>query len=84
MHKLSELMGQNERQKGSILFSFDVAIDGGDDSDIEAIQRILAKQISAAQALLPRCATLGTFQLEDVDLIIEDDYDRLGSINCDL
>ena len=84
MHKLSELMGQNERQAGSILFSFDVTIDGGDASDIEAIQRILAKQISAAEGLLPRCATLGTFQVEDVDLIVEDDYDRLGSINCEL
>ena len=88
MHKLSELKGQNERVSGGILFNFDVQIENIPAEDEQRLytqlNKILSQQLSAVEALLPSGVALGILQMEDIDTIVEDDYDRLGSINCNL
>lgn len=88
MPKLSELKGQNERLSGGILFNFDVQIKNipADDEQklYTELNRIFSRQLSAVSELLPSGVYLGILEMEDIDTYIEDDYDRLGSINCDL
>ena len=87
MHKLSELVGANVRTNGQIGFMFDVIIeDCKEDPErvTAALTKILGQQLSAVQGLLPQGVQLGEFAIDFLDLYVEDDYDRLGGINCDL
>jgi len=90
MHKLSELKGVNERCTGSVLFSFDLKIDGVPAEDEERLyadlQKLVGQQLAALEPLLPHGVSLAEseLQMEDIDVTVEDDYDRLGSINCNL
>jgi hypothetical protein len=88
MPKLSELKGQNERLSGGILFNFDVQIDNipaDEEQQLYAdLMKLLGQQLSAIERLLPTGVSLGVLEMEDIDTFVEDDYDRLGGINCDL
>ena len=88
MPKLSELKGQNERLSGGILFNFDVHLENIPAEDEQRLytqlNKLFSQQLSAVERLLPAGVSLGILQMEDVDTFIEDDYDRLGSINCNL
>jgi hypothetical protein len=88
MPKLSELKGQNERLSGGILFNFDVQLKNIPLEDEQRLyvelQKIFSQQLSAVEKLLPSGVYLGLLEMEDIDTFVEDDYDRLGSINCDL
>ena len=88
MPKLSELKGQNERLSGGILFNFDVHLENIPAEDEQRLytqlNKLFSQQLSAVERLLPTGVSLGILQMEDIDTYIEDDYDRLGSINCDL
>ena len=90
MPKLSELKGVNERCSGHIMFSFDLKIDDIPVEDEEILyanlQKLVGQQLAALEPLLPYGVSLtdSELHLEDVDVVVEDDYDRLGSINCDL
>ena len=88
MPKLSELMGQNERLSGGILFNFDVHIDSYPADQEQQLYadliKLFGQQLSAVERLLPHGVTLGVIEMEDIDTYTEDDYDRLGGINCNL
>ena len=87
MPKLSELQGVNERTNGQIGFMFDVILEDvkeDPDSIREQLVKLLSQQLSAVQGLLPHGVQLGEFSIDFLDLYVEDDYDRLGGINCDL
>ena len=88
MPKLSELKGQNERLSGGILFNFDVQLDNipAEDEQIlyAQLMKLFGQQLAACERLLPSGVSLGNIEMEDVDTFVEDDYDRLGSINCNL
>ena len=88
MPKLSELKGQNERLSGGILFNFDVHLNNipAEDEQIlyAQLMKLFGQQLAACERLLPPGVSLGNIEMEDVDTFIEDDYDRLGSINCNL
>jgi len=88
MPKLNELMGQNERLSGGILFNFDVHLE---DQDAEREQELYSelmnlfgKQLAAIEHMLPKGVTLGVLHMEDVDTYVEDDYDRLGDKDANL
>ena len=87
MPKLSELQGVNVRTNGQIGFMFDVVVeDCKDDPErvTAALTKLLSQQLSAVQGLLPQGVQLGEFAIDFLDLYEEDDYDRLGGINCEL
>ena len=87
MHKLSELKGVNERTNGQIGFMFDVILEDVNESPERVtaqLTKILGQQLSAVQALLPQGVQLGEFAIDFLDVYEEDDYDRLGGIDCDL
>ena len=88
MPKLSDLQGENARLRGNILFDFDVAIENQDpERQAELIQRLcklFSQQLSACEALLPAGFELGILDISDVDLIVEDDYDRMCDLNPNL
>lgn len=88
MPKLSELMGQNERLNGGILFNFDVQIDSypadQEQELYKELQTLFARALSSVEGQLPHGVTLGIIEMEDIDTYTEDDYDRLGGINCNL
>jgi hypothetical protein len=88
MHKLSELIGQNERVSGGILFSFDVEIQ---DIPVEREQelyndlmKLFGRALSAVESQLPTGVSIGVLDMEDTDTVYEDDYDRFQSINENL
>lgn len=90
MHKLNELKGVNERCSGHIMFSFDLKIEDIPLEDEQQLyvdlRKLIGQQLAAIQPLLPHGVSLeeSALHLEDVDVTVEDDYDRLGSINCNL
>lgn len=88
MHKLSELIGRNERLSGDILFNFDVHIDNypaeQEQELYQELQTLFARALASVEAQLPHGVTLGIIEIEDIGTYSEDDYDRLGGINCDL
>jgi hypothetical protein len=91
MPKLNELMGRNERASGYVNFSFDIYIDEVPVEDeqrlYEELMETFGRWLSAMTHLLPEHTLMDgqcELRMEDVDVTYEDDYDRLGSIDCDL
>jgi hypothetical protein len=88
MPKLSDVQGKNARLSGGLLFDFDVIIENQDpERKAELIQRLcelFSQQLSACESLLPAGVELGILDISDVDLIVEDDYDRMCDLNPDL
>lgn len=91
MPKLNELIGVNERASGYVTFSFDLYIDNVPIEDEQILYSDLVKLfdtwLSVMDTLLPEHTMLPKkfgVHMEDVDVTYEDDYDRLGSIDCDL
>ena len=88
MPKLSDLKGQNETVSGGILFNFDVQIKNipADDEQklYTELNRIFSRQLSAVSELLPSGVYLGILEMEDIDTVVEDDYDRYQDLNPNL
>lgn len=91
MPKLNELIGVNERASGYVTFSFDIYIDNVPIEDEQILYadltKLFSKWLSVMETMLPEHSLLTKrceIHMEDVDVTYEDDYDRFGSIDCDL